>query len=139
MRDIIPYLLTSKSALIVRSPASSTNEFVRQFSALITVFSRRNNIRPIKVFCNLFFAFASLWLLFAFLFKATHFADTFPSAIRFAFSWVTNDIARMVLGLMFVGGLISALVNIVRYATFTSTVREEPSEQPPSSSSAILA
>jgi hypothetical protein len=90
---------------------------------------RRNPVRPIEAFCNLFFAFASLCLLFVFPFNATHFAYALPTATRFAFSWVTNDIARIVLVLMFIGGMISAFVNIVRYLTFTPLVKEERREQ----------
>jgi hypothetical protein len=102
------------------------------------VVGRRNPVRPVEAFCNLFFAFASLWLFFVFPFNFAHFADALPGAIRFALSWITNDIAKVVLVLAFIGGLISAIVNIVRYLTFTSPVKEI-GEKPPGTTSAIPA
>jgi hypothetical protein len=79
---------------------------------------RRNPIRPLEAFCNLFFAFASLFLLFVFPFNFAHFPDALPEAIRFLFWWLTNDVGKVLFVLAFVGGLISACVNIVRYLTF---------------------
>jgi hypothetical protein len=82
------------------------------------VIGRRNPVRPVEAACNLFFAFASLWLLFVFPFNFAHFANALPGGIRFALSWVTDDIAKLVLVLVFLGTLISAAVNIVKYLTF---------------------
>lgn len=82
------------------------------------VIGRRNRVRPLEAACNIFFAFASLYLLGVFPFNFAHFGDALPGAIRFALSWVTNDIAKVVLVLAFLGGLISAGVNVVRCLTF---------------------
>jgi len=82
------------------------------------VIGRRNRVRPLEAACNIFFAFSSLYLLIIFPFNFAHFGDALPGAIRFLLSWVTNDIAKVVLVLAFIGGLISAGVNIVRYLTF---------------------
>jgi len=83
------------------------------------IIGRRNPVRPLEAGCNLFFAFASLWLLIVFPFNFAHFADALPAAIRFTLSWVTDWIAQVVLFLAFLGGLISACVNVIRYLTFT--------------------
>ncbi len=79
---------------------------------------RRNPVRPLEVFCNIFFAFASLGLLIVFPFNFGHFTAALPDGLRFLLSWVTNDMARAVLLLAFFGGLASAAYNIVRYQSF---------------------
>jgi len=79
---------------------------------------RRNPVRPLEAFYNIFFALASLGLLIVFPFNFAHFANALPGGIRFLLSWVTNDIAWAVLLLAFVGGLISASYNIIRYLSF---------------------
>ncbi|HXQ92576.1 MAG TPA: hypothetical protein VN739_06190 [Nitrososphaerales archaeon] len=47
-----------------------------------------------------------------------YFADALPGGVRFLLSWVNNDMAWAVLLLAFVGGLISASYNIIRYLSF---------------------
>jgi hypothetical protein len=84
------------------------------------VIGRRNPVRPWGAFCNLFSAFSSLYLLTLFPFNFAHITDAFPAETKFALFWVTNDIGRIALALGFVGGLISAGLNIARYVTFTS-------------------
>ncbi len=96
------------------------------------IVGRRNPVRPIEAFCNLFFAFAMLYLFFAFPFNFAHFSAALPSEIRFLLAWVTNDIAKVVLVLAFLGGLISGVYNIGRYLTYGPPVREEPPEKHPS-------
>lgn len=90
---------------------------------------RRNPVRPIEAFCSLFSAFACLFLFAVFPFNFAHFADALPVALRFAAAWVTNDIAKVVLILGFLVGLISAGYNMVRYLSFYEP-KERPTEQP---------
>lgn len=80
---------------------------------------RRNPVRPYEAAINLFFAAAALYLLGVFPFSFAHFSDALPVALRFVASWVSNDIAKVALVLMFVGSLISAGVNLVRYFNHT--------------------
>ena len=92
------------------------------------VVGHRNPVRPYEAAVNIFFALATLYLLGVFPFNFAHFADGFPAAARFAFSWITNDIGRIVMMLMLVGSFVSAGVNILRYLTLNPGVsqRREP-------------
>jgi hypothetical protein len=78
---------------------------------------RRNPVRPLEAGVNILFALASLWLLSIFPFN---FADALPSAVRFMFFWLTNDIAKLAFVLAIFGSLVSSGVNIVRYLIFIS-------------------
>jgi hypothetical protein len=96
---------------------------------------RRNPVRPIDAFSNIFSAVAALYLFDIFPFNFAHITAALPSAIQFMFTWVNNDIGRIVLILIFIGSLASGFYNIVRYATFRAT-RDEPiapstTQQPP--------
>lgn len=82
------------------------------------IIGRRNPVRPLEAACNIFFAYTALLLLYVFPFNFAHFADALPVGTHFLLSWVTNYMARVVLVLAFVGMMISAGVNIVRYLTF---------------------
>lgn len=85
------------------------------------VIGRRNPIRPYEAAGNIFFAFALLYLLIVFPFNFAHFSDALPTFLRFTLSWVTNDIAKVVLALAVAGGLISAGYNIVKYVMYHPT------------------
>jgi hypothetical protein len=82
------------------------------------VIGRRNPVRPYEAAVNLFFAGVMLYLLGVFPFNFAHFTDALPAAVRFTLFWVTNDIAKIAIVLAFIGGIISAAVNIVKYLTF---------------------
>ena len=84
---------------------------------------RRNPVRPIEAFGNLFFAFATLWLLLVFPFNFAHFSAALPVQTRSLFFWLTNDIARFALVLAIPASFTSAVYNIVRYITFTPAER----------------
>jgi len=79
---------------------------------------RRNPVRPVEAFCNLFFALALLYLLLVFPFNFAHFADALPVAVRFMFGWLSNDIAKVAMVLGILGTGIAAAVNFVRYLFF---------------------
>ena len=85
------------------------------------IIGRRNPIRPYEAGTNLFFAFASLYLLLVFPFNFAHLTDALPLGTHFVLSWVSNYIAKIVFVLAIVGSLISAGVNFVRYLTFVPT------------------
>lgn len=88
----------------------------------------RNPVRPFEAAVNIFFALATLYLLGVFPFNFANFADAFPAGVRFAFTWITNDIGRIVMVLMILGGFVSAGLNILRYLTFNpgASERREP-------------
>jgi len=80
--------------------------------------ARRNSVRPLEAFCNLFFAFSILYLLLVFPFNFAHFPDALPAFVRFMFWWLTNDVARILIFLGFLGALASFITNIVKYGNF---------------------
>jgi len=70
---------------------------------------RRNAVRPLEIFGELLWAFASYWLLLVFPFDVAHFPDLMPGVLRFPFSWLTNDIARLLLLIGVIAGLLQAI------------------------------
>jgi hypothetical protein len=54
-------------------------------------------------------------LLVAFPFNFAHFADALPSQIRFMFSWLNDDIARIFLWLPLIFGPFAALVITIQF------------------------
>lgn len=82
------------------------------------VIGARHPVRPLEAASNIFSIFAALYLLTIFPFNFAHFADALPSTVKFAFSWISNDIAKLGLMLIILGSMMSAVVNIVKYMTF---------------------
>ena len=59
---------------------------------------------------------ASAWfLMVVFPFNFAHFADVVPDFLAFLISWITNDIARVLLAIGMVGGVVSVGINTVLY------------------------
>jgi hypothetical protein len=79
---------------------------------------RRSPVRPFEAAFNFMSAAALIFLLAVFPFNFAHFPDALPQAIRFMFSWVSNDIAKVAMVLAILGTLISGLVNAVRYLMY---------------------
>jgi hypothetical protein len=82
-------------------------------------YGRRNAIRPFDSLNALFLAVSAFWLLSSFPLDFTHLADMFPSAIQFIFSWLTNDVGRL---LLFVAG-IASLANFAYTSSLYVVVR----------------
>jgi len=76
---------------------------------------RRNVARPPEMLASLFWIGSSAWLLIAFPFNFAYFADVVPQFLRFLVSWITNDIARVLLAIGLFGGIISIAVNARLY------------------------
>jgi hypothetical protein len=91
----------------------------------------RNPVRPIEAFCNLFSAFAALYLFSVFPFNFANLTAALPSEIRFMFTWVDNDIGKVVLVLIFIGSLASGLYNIARYFFHPRMEKESRPPTPP--------
>lgn len=70
---------------------------------------RRNVVRPLEVFGALLWASASYWLFQVFPFDVAHFADLLPNTPKFLFWWLTNDIARLILIIGVIAGLLQAI------------------------------
>ncbi len=74
-----------------------------------------NPARPLEAASDLSLAIGSIWLWNNFPFNFVHLADPFPTAMHFAFAWLTNDVGRVILLLQIVIGSISALGTIAAY------------------------
>ena len=78
---------------------------------------RRNTARPFEAAMNLTLMIGSLWLWIVFPFNFAHLADVLPAVLRFAISWITDDIGRFVLILQVIIGLIAAPLTILTYSS----------------------
>ena len=76
---------------------------------------RQNPARPFEAVTNLSLALGSLWLAIVFPFNFAHLNDVMPSAIRFIFAWITNDIGRFVLILQVIISVIIAPLTIFAF------------------------
>lgn len=85
------------------------------------VYGHKNGLRPFDSVNALFLAFAAFWLLSVFPFDFTHLGDMFPSAIQFLFSWIPNDLGRL---LLFIAG-IGSLANFVYTTALYTAVRNQ--------------
>ena len=63
---------------------------------------------------GLFFAtFAIVWLIVIFPFEFTYFADVLPDFLRFLVQWISNEIALVLLILLFIVHLILAVYSLI--------------------------
>lgn len=77
---------------------------------------RRNKSRPAEIIASVFWVVALTWfLMVVFPFDFAHFADVVPDFLAFLVSWITNDIARVLLAIGMIGGLISVGINTALY------------------------
>jgi hypothetical protein len=77
----------------------------------------RNFARPFEAFTNLCLAAGSYYLLRIFPLDYSHLADVLPRSLRFLLLWVTDPIAKIVLTIMVVAGLITAIATIIKFFT----------------------
>ena len=76
---------------------------------------RRNAARPPELMSSILWIVASIWLLSVFPFNFAHFADVIPDFLRFLVSWVTNDIATILIILGTLGGVVFIGINALLY------------------------
>jgi hypothetical protein len=79
-----------------------------------TATGSRNLSRPPELMASMFWIVASVWLM-VFPFDFAHFADVVPDFLQFFVSWVTNDIARVLMILGTIGGAVFIAVNALLY------------------------
>ncbi len=75
----------------------------------------RNPARPFEIATSLFLAVGSLWLLSVFPFDFSRLAETLPTGLQFALSWITDGVGKLVLLLQVIIGPISALLVALKY------------------------
>jgi hypothetical protein len=73
------------------------------------IWGRRDSRQLSEAAADLSLAFGSLWLFIIFPFDFAHLADPLPTNMRFAFAWITNNVARIILLLQVIIGFLSAL------------------------------
>ena len=76
-------------------------------SAFRLILRRRNVVRPVEIGNSIFGIVAIIYLLSVFPFDFAHLASPLPSIIQDAISWLTNDLARL---LMTFGVVLTAFV-----------------------------
>jgi hypothetical protein len=76
---------------------------------------RSNPARPLEAISDLSLAIGSIWLWNHFPFNFAHLADPFPSAMHFAFAWITNNVGRFILLFQIVISIISSISTIMTY------------------------
>lgn len=80
-----------------------------------SVTGSRNSARPPEIFASIFSTISSIFLLASFPFNFMHFGDVMPDFLRFLVSWITNDIAWILLAIGTVGGIFFVGVTTVLY------------------------
>ena len=63
-----------------------------------------------------FFAITAAWFFAVFPLNFAHVADVVPGSLRFLFLWLTNDIGRILVALVFVAAIIALAVDAVKLA-----------------------
>lgn len=75
--------------------------------ALHLVLRRRNVVRPVEIVNSIFVIVSIIYLLNVFPFDFTHLASPLPSFILTAVSWLTDDVAKL---LMTLGAILTAFI-----------------------------
>lgn len=87
---------------------------------------KRNKSRPPELIASVFWILASAWfLMVVFPFNFAHFADVAPNFLRFLISWITNDIAYVLLVIGVMGGIIFVGVNTVLYIKVKALLQQQ--------------
>ena len=76
---------------------------------------RKNPVRVVDVVQMIFFVVAGAYLLGSFPFDFTYFAHVLPSSIQPAVDWITDGIAKFVMGIALVAGVVSIPYTIMLY------------------------
>ncbi len=84
---------------------------------LRAILGRAEPARLVEAISDVCIALGSLWLRYTFPFNFAHIADIFPPTIHFAFTWINDNIGRLILLLQIIIGFISALATFGGYLT----------------------
>ena len=89
---------------------------------------KRNKSRPPELIASAFWIVASGWfLMVVFPFNFAQFADIVPDFLAFLVSWITNDIARVLLVIGMLGGIVSFGIKTVLYIKVKAFLLREQS------------
>lgn len=104
------------------TPKFSTFEMIMLYGILIywittsvlILIGQKHPSRDLDSYGGLFFAtFAIVWLIVIFPFEFTYFADALPDFLRFLVQWISNEIALVLLILLFIVHLILAVYSLI--------------------------
>jgi hypothetical protein len=85
-------------------------------ATLEAILSQRLMSRIIDTFGGIFFCVISIaWLVVVFPYEFTHLADVLPKSIRFLVSWISNDIAKIIMILLVIAHLAAAIYSPFAY------------------------
>ncbi|MFX0086526.1 MAG: hypothetical protein ACFFAU_12720 [Candidatus Hodarchaeota archaeon] len=83
-------------------------------TSLLILLGQKHPSRDLDSYGGLFFAtFAIAWLFIVFPFEFTYFADALPDFLRFFLQWISNEIALVILVLLFIAHLILAVYSLI--------------------------
>ena len=83
-------------------------------TSILILIGQKHPSRDLDSYGGLFFAtFAISWLIVIFPFEFTRFADALPDSLRFLFQWISNEIAIMLLILLFIIHLILGVYSLI--------------------------
>ena len=104
------------------TPMFSTFEMLMLYGILIywittsvlILIGQKHPSRDLDSYGGLFFAtFAIVWLIVIFPFEFIYFADVLPDFLRFLVQWISNEIALVLLILLFIPHLIFAIYALI--------------------------
>jgi hypothetical protein len=84
----------------------------------------KNAGRPLEAVMQVFILAAALLFLSSFPFDFAHLADALPASLQPIISWITNDIARMLLVLMALVSLFTIPWTVVQYLGVRKVLQE---------------
>ena len=83
-------------------------------TSVLILLGQKHPSRNLDSYGGLFFAtFAYAWLFLVFPFDFTYFADILPVFLRFLLQWISNEIALVLLVLLFIGHLVAAVYSLI--------------------------
>ena len=83
-------------------------------TSVLILIGQKHPSRDLDSYGGLFFAtFAISWLIVIFPFSFTHFADLLPDFLRFLLQWLSNEIAMVLLIILFIIHLILAVYSLI--------------------------
>jgi len=85
-------------------------------ATLESILSQRLLSRLFDVFGGIIFAtIASLWLLIVFPFEFAYLSNVLPGPIRFLVQWISNDVARVIIVILFIFHLLAEVYSPFAY------------------------
>jgi hypothetical protein len=84
---------------------------------------RKDIVALVEFIGAVLFTVTATWFFVAFPLNFAHVADVVPGSLQFMFTWLTNDIGRILVALVFVASIIALAVDAVKLAWRVSVRR----------------